>query len=35
MKDITAMYKVIGNAVPVKLAQAIGMEIMKQVFDGE
>lgn len=35
VKDITAMYKVIGNAVPVKLAQAIGMEIMKQVFDGE
>ena len=32
-KDIIAMYKVIGNAVPVKLAEVIGREIRKQVFD--
>ena len=31
-KNITAMYKVLGNAVPVKLAQAIAEAIMKQVF---
>lgn len=35
VKDITAMYKVIGNAVPVKLAQTIATAIMKQVFSGE
>lgn len=34
-KNITAMYKVIGNAVPVNLAHAIASEIMKQVFDSE
>ena len=32
LKNITAMYKVIGNAVPVKLAQAIATAIMSQVF---
>lgn len=32
VKDITAMYKVIGNAVPVKLAKALGLAIMEQVF---
>ncbi len=31
-RNITAMYKVIGNAVPVDLANAIAEEIMKQVF---
>lgn len=31
-KDITAMYKVIGNAVPVKLAYSIAIAIMDQVF---
>jgi len=31
-RDITAMYKVIGNAVPVTLARAFAEEIMKQVF---
>ncbi|MBR6862598.1 MAG: DNA (cytosine-5-)-methyltransferase [Acidaminococcaceae bacterium] len=31
-KDITAMYKVIGNAVPVTLAYNIATEIMRQVF---
>lgn len=35
LKNITAMYKVIGNAVPVKLAQAIAMAIMEQVFTEE
>lgn len=34
-KDITAMYKVIGNAVPVKLAKALGTAIMQQIFSGE
>ena len=34
-KNITAMYKVIGNAVPVKLAQNIATAIMEQVFKGE
>lgn len=32
-KSITAMYKVIGNAVPVKLANVIANEIKRQVFD--
>lgn len=31
-KNITAMYKVIGNAVPVNLAYNIGKAIMEQVF---
>lgn len=31
-KDITAMYKVIGNAVPVTLGKVIASEIMKQIF---
>lgn len=34
-KDVTAMYKVIGNAVPVRLAQNIATAIMAQVFKGE
>ncbi len=34
LKDITAMYKVIGNAVPVNLACAIATAIRQQVFDG-
>lgn len=33
MKDITAMYKVLGNAVPVNLANAIALSIRKQVFE--
>jgi len=32
LKNITAMYKVIGNAVPVTLAKAIANAIMEQVF---
>ena len=32
-KHITAMYKVIGNAVPVKLANVMAKAIMKQVFE--
>ena len=35
LKNITAMYKVIGNAVPVKLARAIATAIKEQVFRGE
>ena len=31
-KDIVAMYKVIGNAVPCKLAEAIAKAIMEQAF---
>lgn len=31
-KNITAMYKVIGNAVPVNMANAIALAIMQQVF---
>lgn len=31
-KNITAMYKVIGNAVPVNLAYNIGKAIMEQIF---
>lgn len=31
-KNITAMYKVIGNAVPVNLAYHIAMAIMEQIF---
>ena len=31
-KDIIAMYKVIGNAVPVSLAQSVASAIMEQVF---
>ena len=34
-KDIVAMYKVIGNAVPCKLAEVIGRAIMRQAFLGE
>jgi len=33
-KNITAMYKVIGNAVPVGLSQSIATAIMEQVFEG-
>lgn len=33
-KNITAMYKVIGNAVPVQLAYCIANAIMQQVFFG-
>lgn len=33
LKEITAAYKVIGNAVPCGLANAVAKEIMKQVFD--
>ena len=32
-RNITAMYKVIGNAVPVNLAYCFASEIMKQIFD--
>ena len=32
-KDITAMYKVIGNAVPVNLSYNIALAIIEQVFD--
>lgn len=35
LKDIVAMYKVIGNAVPVKLAKVIGTAIYDQVFSEE
>jgi DNA (cytosine-5)-methyltransferase 1 len=35
VKNIVAMYKVIGNAVPPKLAQHIAEAIMEQVFKGE
>ncbi len=31
-KNIVAMYKVIGNAVPVSLAQSVALSIMEQVF---
>lgn len=34
-KNITAMYKVIGNAVPVNLAYAVATAIMDQVFRGD
>lgn len=34
-KNITAMYKVIGNAVPVKLAYNMAKAIMEQVFSAE
>lgn len=34
-KNITAMYKVIGNAVPIQLAKTIGTAIMEQVFSDE
>ena len=33
-KDIVAMYKVIGNAVPCLLAKVIGNAIMEQAFNG-
>ncbi len=33
-KDVVAMYKVIGNAVPPRLAKVIGQAIMKQAFGG-
>ena len=32
LKNITAMYKVIGNAVPVHLAEVIAEAIMEQFF---
>ena len=32
LKNIVAMYKVIGNAVPVKLGEAMATAIMQQVF---
>jgi DNA (cytosine-5)-methyltransferase 1 len=32
-RDIVGMYKVIGNAVPVKLAEAIALAIKEQIFD--
>lgn len=32
-KDIVAMYRVIGNAVPVRMAYVIASSIMEQVFD--
>lgn len=35
LKDITAMYKVIGNAVPVNLAYNIASAIMEQIFTPE
>jgi|GEM_PF-755351 len=35
LKDIIAMYKVIGNAVPVKLAKVIGTAILEQAFSKE
>ena len=35
MKNITAMYKVIGNAVPVKMANTIATAIKEQIFEGE
>jgi DNA (cytosine-5)-methyltransferase 1 len=35
VKNITAMYKVIGNAVPVKLAKTLADSIMQQVFAKE
>jgi len=34
-KNITDGYKMIGNAVPVNLANAIAKQIFKQLFDGE
>lgn len=34
MRDIVAMYKVIGNAVPVQLAKVLGEAIKSQVFGG-
>lgn len=34
-RDIVAMYKVIGNAVPVKLAEVIANAIMEQAFNDE
>jgi DNA (cytosine-5)-methyltransferase 1 len=34
-KNITAMYKVIGNAVPVTLAYHVGAAIMDQVFNAK
>jgi DNA (cytosine-5)-methyltransferase 1 len=33
-KEIAAMYRVIGNAVPVRLARVVAGEIMAQVFGG-
>lgn len=35
VKNITAMYKVIGNAIPPKLAYEFAMAIKKQVFEPE
>ncbi|MDR1881535.1 MAG: DNA cytosine methyltransferase [Prevotella sp.] len=33
LRDIVAMYKVIGNAVPVRLAEVIALAIKEQVFE--
>jgi DNA (cytosine-5)-methyltransferase 1 len=35
LRDVVAMYKVIGNAVPVKLAEVIARAIKEQVFSDE
>lgn len=35
LRDVKAMYKVIGNAVPVTLAKEIATAIMEQVFKGD
>jgi DNA (cytosine-5)-methyltransferase 1 len=35
LRDIVAMYKVIGNAVPVKFAETIASAIKKQVFENK
>ena len=35
LRDIVAMYKVIGNAVPVKLAETIALAIKRQVFESK
>jgi DNA (cytosine-5)-methyltransferase 1 len=35
LRDIVAMYKVIGNAVPVKLAEVIAIAIKEQVFENK
>jgi DNA (cytosine-5)-methyltransferase 1 len=35
LRDIVAMYKVIGNAVPVKLAETIALAIKEQVFENK
>jgi len=35
LRNIVAMYKVIGNAVPVKLAEVIALSIKEQVFENK